>query len=60
MKSGRKVKACGEGQTVWDLKRSARDRAGRGRHVGLPGSRPPYALEDANAPTESWAAPSDG
>ncbi len=29
------------------FERPARDRAGLGRHVGLTGSRPPYALEAA-------------
>ena len=47
MKSGRELKARGEGQTVGDLRRPARDRAGLGRHVGLTGSRSLYALEDA-------------
>ena len=30
-----------------DLRGRARDRAGLGRHVGLTGGRPPYALEAA-------------
>ncbi len=30
-----------------EIETPARDRAGLGRHVGLTGSRPPYALEAA-------------